>query len=123
MLRTLYLFLLSAGSLVGQQYQISGVVANQEDKPVSFVNVVLVKQIDSVFVAGTSTDEKGFFNFTNVSKGGYILKASFIGHKDLFQDLNLESDLELGVLNIKEISEPLDEVTIDIKKPTVQREI
>lgn len=123
MLKTLCLFLFSAGSLIAQQYQVDGVITNQEDKPVSFVNVVLLKQIDSVFVAGTSTDEKGYFNFSNVSKGGYILKASFIGFQDLYRDLNVDSEINLGSLIVKETSEPLNEVTLNIVKPTVQREI
>lgn len=123
MLKTLFLFLLSAGSLIAQQYQVNGFVTNQETKPISYVNVVLLKQSDSVFVAGTSTDEKGYFDFSNVDKGEYILQASFIGYENYFRDLNVESDLNLGTLTIHESSESLDEVTISIQKPTIQREI
>ena len=123
MLRIVLLFLFSAGSLIAQKHQVNGFILNQEAKPVSFVNVVLVKQIDSVFVYGTSTDEKGYFDFSNVPKGDYILKASFIGYEDFYYDLNVDSNLNLGTLTINEASELLDEVTININKPTIQRDI
>jgi hypothetical protein len=123
MLRILLLLLFSAGSLIAQKHHVNGFILNQEAKPVSFVNVVLLKEIDSVFVAGTSTDEKGYFDFSNVPKGDYILKASFIGYEDLYRDLNVDSNLNLGTLIINEASELLDEVTISINKPTIQRDI
>ena len=108
---------------MAQQYQVDGVILNQESRAVSFVNVVLLKQVDSLFVTGTSTDDKGYFEFPNVNKGGYILKASFIGYDDFFKDLNVDSHLNLGTIIIEEASEFLDEVTINFQKPTIQREI
>ncbi len=123
MLRTLFLFLFSAGSLFAQQYQVKGFIANQDAKPVSFVNVVLLKQIDSVFVTGTSTDDRGFFEFANVNRGGYILKASSIGFEDFYLNLNVDTNINVESIVIIETSEFLNEVTLNIEKPTIQREI
>jgi hypothetical protein len=122
MLRTVFLFLLSVGNLIAQQHQVNGYIANHEAKPVSFVNVVLLKQIDSVLVTGTSTDENGYFEFSNVNKGDYILKASFIGFEDLYKHLSVDSNLNLGTLIINEASEFLDEVVLSLQKPTIQRD-
>lgn len=121
--RFLLFIFLFATTLYGQDFSISGKTSSNSNNPLSYVNVVLLKQVDSVIVRGTSTDDKGHFEFSKVSKGGFILKASFIGHQDFYQDLNVDTNIDLGTITLKESSEFLDEITIEIQKPTIQIEI
>lgn len=123
MIRVLLFIFLFTTTLQGQEYSISGKITNAKNSSLSYVNVVLLKQVDSIIVRGTSTDEKGLFDFSNVNRGGYILKASFIGYKDFYLDLNVDNTLDLGTLVLKEASEFLDEITLEVQKPTVQIEI
>lgn len=45
-----------------QEFTVSAHIYDVDNQPVSFANVLLLKQSDSSFVAGTSTDDKGFLN-------------------------------------------------------------
>jgi len=51
----------------------------------------------------TSTNERGVFFFNNLSKGKYLLKASFLGFKVYSQTLTLYSDKEIEITMEPEI--------------------
>jgi len=104
-----------------QEYSLSGNVVDVDNQPVSFANVVLLKQSDASFVTGTSTDENGLFEFKNITKDKYILNISFIGFKSEVIEIDITEDLFIEALTLQEDAESLSEVNLTYKRPTVQK--
>ena len=63
-----------------------------------------------------------FFNIINLEANTYVLKISYIGFEDFSQKIILKGNLDLKTIQINELSESLDEVSILVKKPTIKRE-
>ena len=106
----------------GQGFSVSGKVVDGQGSPIPFANVILMTQQDSMIVKGTSTDDDGFFKFTEVDKNTYDLKISYIGYKEVLNELIVDRDLNLGTMTLQEEAQDLDEVSIVYKKPTLKKE-
>jgi outer membrane receptor protein involved in Fe transport len=116
----LTLILLSFVSISAQEYQISGTISGQNDKPLEFIEVSLLSS-DSVKIASDLTDGKGIFNL-KVTPGKYILKAKQLQSILLIKDITINSSHNLGVLKIERIK-ALQEVIITNKKRLIERKI
>lgn len=92
-----------------------------DNQLISFANVFLLNQSDSSFVAGTSTDDKGLFEFKNITRDQYILKISFIGFMTEVIEIDLSENIYIENLILTQDSEARDEVNLTYKKPTVQK--
>jgi len=114
-------FCISTNSF-SQEYKLIGSVLDEDKNPVVFANVLLLKATDSTIVNGTSTDEKGLFVFNNLSKGNYLLKASYIENVSEYKSVAISSDLNMGILTIIE-SQLLDEVVVTYQKPKLERKV
>ncbi|TAG59685.1 MAG: hypothetical protein EAZ27_00360 [Cytophagales bacterium] len=104
------------------KFTISGNIKDTENKPLEYASVVLFKSDDSLQVAGTITNEKGFYTFENIKKGSYYFQALQIGYKktksDIFE-LNEDKTLNMSVLaNSKRI----DEVEILAQKAFIEQQ-
>ena len=64
---------------IGQEATISGQVLDQNNQPLSFVNVIATDALDNSILKGASTDESGKFTITGLNFKAYILQASFLG--------------------------------------------
>ncbi|NRD18582.1 TonB-dependent receptor [Winogradskyella eckloniae] len=115
------LFLVPKSLLWAQESSISGQVVDSNSRPISLANVVIFSEDGQSFLKGTSTDDEGFFSITNLSTEMYVVKISFIGFEEFEQKIILTGNLDLAKIQLHEISESLDEVTIVAKKPTVTR--
>ena len=56
---------------------------------------------DTTYVAGALTDEDGFFTFSSVKNGTYLLKASFVGYKEWSRRVSKVRDQELSMGEIE----------------------
>jgi len=87
-----------------------------------YLTLVLKTEKDSVFTAGTLTDQTGVFTFTGLKKGAYLLEASFLGFQPKRQRVlvgELSAFLDLGTLQMTEETKTLDEVVITSKADEV----
>ena len=90
-----------------------GVKEARTNGTLEFANVVL-QTIDSTFVMGTTTDNKGYFVLKGELKGDYLLVVSSLGYKTRYVSLNgLERDVDLGGIDLDEAVVPLDNITVD----------
>ncbi|MBO4232982.1 TonB-dependent receptor [Riemerella anatipestifer] len=107
----LLLVVISGGiNVYAQQYQIKGkVIGNSSNKPVEFVNAMLMKK-DSVY-SGAVTDSLGGFIIT-APKGDYTLKLEQFSQVFLSKDISLYKDLDLGILPIEQFI-TLSEIVIE----------
>ena len=104
-----------------QDFSISGQVVDLYDEPVALANVIVLAEDGSTFYTGTSTDDNGQFIINNLSSSTYILRVKFIGFEDFTQKIILTGHLDLKRIQLHEIPEDLDEVTVIAKKPTIIR--
>ena len=65
-----------------------------------FTNCVLLRQQDSTFVQGTTTDASGLFRFSHVDTGSYLLRISAIGYEPYWQQISLPPDTALGTISL-----------------------
>ncbi|MBR5597971.1 MAG: TonB-dependent receptor [Lachnospiraceae bacterium] len=105
-----YVFMMVSLSLKGQT--ISGRLIDGKNDPLAYANIVL-QQIDSTFVNGQISNEKGDFRFSKVSPGDYRLIISSMGYQTLYVDLQgFSRTTNLGVLILEDASQQLGEVTV-----------
>lgn len=123
-----FLTLLISVSLLQGQNRISGLVTDVDDKPISFVNVVL-NRADTLkggsgytLVKGTSTDDKGTFALENINTGNYIISFIYLGYHVKSNQLLVNDDLDLGAIKLEESIEALDETVVRSKRPTIRKE-
>lgn len=117
----LLLLLVIPALTVAQNVSVSGIVVDATNQPISFSNVVLIRQADSTIVKGTSTDDLGYFQLTNVLKGKYTISISFIGYTTQRIPVDLEADADLGNITLTEDAEILSEINITATRPTIKR--
>lgn len=74
-------------TLMSQNVIINGHVLDETKHAVPYVNVVLLKKMDSTFVNGVVTDELGAFRIETDKASSEILKFSSVGYQTLYTDV------------------------------------
>jgi len=89
------------------------IVDGSSQKPLDFVNVVLIKDTDVVPAAGVISDEKGRFELTRIPSGNYLLRISFVGYNTIEIPLKVgDKDLDMGLIKLMEDSKSLSEIEV-----------
>lgn len=106
------LMLFSVG-MQSQQLQIRGEIQSSEDnRPVEFANIVL-QTLDSVFILGTNSNEKGLFHLEKIKPGDYQLIVSYLGYETAYVSvLGVTKSIDLGKIQLQSSAVALKEVTI-----------
>ena len=115
------LLLTSTVVMLAQNRTVTGTLYDAELKEkVPFAVVQLLKQ-DSSYVVGATSDEAGSFKITAPSNGRFILKASYVGYKTIFQNITIanEQDVAVGQLDFQVDSRTLKEVKVVASAPKV----
>lgn len=86
-LAIIMLCLISLNAVGGE---ITGQITDQNNTPISFVNVFIKEN-----KLGTVTNESGIFNFKNLENGDYTLVVSYIGFKTQERKIKLNKDEKL----------------------------
>ena len=95
------------------QHTITGTLADDTtNEKLMFVNVGLIRAADTVYVAGTASNDKGFFKLEHVRNGQYILQITAIGYENYKNVLDVTEDINLGTIKMHEGAVRLDEVVI-----------
>lgn len=74
-----------AAHLSAQSYAISGRVTDNEEVPLSGVNIVVIGTGQ-----GTYSDSEGYYKLDKISNGTYNIKFSAVGYEDVLRDLTLK---------------------------------
>ena len=70
------------GGAKAQQLTTKGTLQDASSgEALPYTNCVLLRQQDSTFVQGTTTDASGLFRFSPVDAGSYLLRISAIGYE------------------------------------------
>lgn len=113
---------------VAQDFSISGKVVDDQNQPLSLVSVILHRYKGDVesssglaYAKGTASNDDGTFIIENLEPNTYHIYVSFIGFETYGQKIVLTGHLDLKTIQLNEIPESLDEVTVVAKKPTFTR--
>ncbi len=105
------------------QHTITGTLADDTtNEKLMFVNVGLIRAADTVYVAGTASNDKGFFKLEHVRNGQYILQITAIGYENYKNVLDVTDNIDLGTIKMHEGAVRLDEVVIVESKPLFANE-
>ena len=92
--------------------------------PIPFASVIVYEGSSEQSLYSSQTDESGFFKFTNLKKGIYRVKISYLGFTNfLVNDILItekDFDKNLGNLKLSSESNNLSEVVITAAKPLVE---
>jgi outer membrane receptor protein involved in Fe transport len=106
-----------------QLVTLSGMVKNKTDKTaLPYVNIALKTEKDSSLVSGTITNEEGRFKLSEVKSGNYYLEISYIGFQAFKQAVlvgQLSNFLDLGLIELNEDNQTLQEILVEAKQDAV----
>lgn len=93
---------------------IKGKIISQNKEPLPGASVFVLSMRDSSIITGTSGDLDGNFSISGITRRRILIKISFIGYKDKFLQVRLDSAQvkDLGSIVIDEEGKLLKEVTI-----------
>ena len=121
MLKRFFLAVLAmsmAGAMMAQtSFSLQGSLKDSKGEPMMFSNCVLLKQADSAFAYGTTSDLDGVFSLTGVKQGDYILRITAVGHETWWQDITIDRDTNLGIIEINDNATLLKAVQITASRP------
>ena len=97
------------------QFQLEGIVFDQDQKPLPGTTIVLLENQDSSMVAFGISDMKGRFELEDISKGNYILQLSYVSFKTQYHSILVDGDekkFTLGLFTLEASEEILQEVEV-----------
>ena len=106
---------------VFSQIKISGQIKNEKNNPVEFIEIQLQNK-DSIIFKSELTNAEGKF-IIETEKGEYSLLVRQLGviyHK---QKINVNQDTYIGIINITEKEQQLQEVVITSKKKLIEKKV
>ncbi|RYE21572.1 MAG: TonB-dependent receptor, partial [Sphingobacteriaceae bacterium] len=107
--------------------QISGFVVDQQQKPLDYATITLLKAKDSTLIKGALTDDKGGYKISNIPAGSYLVAASVINYKKAFSkpftisESNAVFTIEKLVMMVA--AQQLKGVSIVAQKPLIEHQI
>ena len=91
---------------------ITGKVVDKERQEILYANVIL-QRMDSAFVAGATSGEKGEFKMQKIAAGDYRLVISAMAYQTMYVDLQgFGRSANLGTLILRDVPQQWGEVTV-----------
>ena len=126
-----FLFLIVLFSLFSNftgtgQSTIHGVVVDENGKPLTNANVLLLNAKDSSLVKGIVASEKGTFSFVHNAVEKLIITSTFTGYKQAYTStftVENNKDVDLGTITLTPAGKQLSTVTVVTKKPFIEQKI
>jgi hypothetical protein len=121
----LLLMMLSSAAIAQSKFNIKGAIIEKgTNEAVPSATVRILSLPDSAYVTGASTGLDGSFKISNVKKGKYALKVTFIGYQEHTISLDLtkkdEKTVDIGYLTLVENSKLLKETVVSANASQVQ---
>ncbi len=96
-----------ATNILAQVGSITGIITNENDVPMSFVNVLISAD------RGTTTDDLGKFSLTNIPVGPYELSVTFLGYEDFTQQVTITENQSQDIsISLSPDYETLEEIVV-----------
>lgn len=97
--------------------KITGIVVDGETQdPLEFATVSIIKEGE--LVDGIITNQKGEFSIS-ANQGNYLIRIEYISYKAYEVDIDLQKNLNLGIISLEVNTESLGEVEVVAERSTV----
>jgi len=109
-----------------RRQKISGILTDEQGKPMDYATVSLLKAQDSTLIRGTLSNQAGAYTFDHINVGSYIIKATAVGYKPAIKALGVSaglSNLVVPVLQMQPGSHQLNVVTVTAAKPLIEHKV
>ena len=118
------LFLCSLGFAQNSNegFKLSGFVEDStSNKGLKGVNVVILSRGETKNIGGSSTDERGLFNISDIKEGVVRVKFSMMGYQTkIIDSVSLSTTSKLGLVKLRQTAYEMPEVVIKTLKPMVE---
>ena len=88
---------------------------------IGFADIV-IRDNSNTIITGTSSDDNGNFEI-KVAKGTYKIVVSFLGYTDWEKQIEVDKNLDLGIIKLEEDSQSLEEVVVQSKRRVIQQKV
>ena len=108
---------------MGFAQQISGVVKDQQGKPVSGSTVSLLKSKDSSVVKLAASDNSGHYSFNSIKYGKYVLSITHVGYAPSYSpafEFSGTGETNVPDVSLSKLENELKGVVVSSKKPMVE---
>ena len=116
-----FLLIILFQNQVFSQIKISGQIKDKKNNPVEFIEIQLQNK-DSIIFKSELTNAEGKF-ILETEKGEYSLLVRQLGVIYHEQKINVIQDTYIGIINITEKEQQLQEVVITAKKKLIERKV
>ncbi|MGZ3928237.1 MAG: TonB-dependent receptor domain-containing protein [Mucilaginibacter sp.] len=124
---TLLLIIATTGVTLAQTTHVSGLLLDEQGKPMMYATASLLNARDSSIVKGAISNEAGVYTFDHIKTGQYIIKASTVGYEKVvsqpFKVTDNQPSVNLPELKMLPNSHSLNTVSITAAKPLIERKI
>ncbi len=125
---SLLLLILTTGITFAQTGgHISGMLLDEQGKPMMYASTTLLNAKDSTIVKGGVSNEAGVYTFDHVKLGKYLIKASTVGYEKLvsapFSITEASLNVTLPELKLQPSTRNLATVSVTATKPLIERKI
>lgn len=107
------------------QVNIYGTIKDGNNQPLEFVNIIVYTLADSIFLGGTVSELDGSFHVSCNAESDIYILATMINYDDynskVLSPNILGDDINLGIINLENLSTLLNEVTVTARKPIFQQ--
>jgi iron complex outermembrane receptor protein len=107
--------------------KISGSILNEQNKPVEFATVSLLRAKDSSVVKGALGNEAGIYKLDHVPPGNYVIKTTMVGYsKGVSKPVTITpttTDVTVPVITMQSSSKTLKTVTVQSSRPLIERKL
>jgi hypothetical protein len=101
-----------------QAQSISGYVKDNKGRPINGATLSLLRTLDSSIIKLQISNEVGFFSYSSIDTGKYIVAASFVGYQTAYLPASFPGEPIAFVL--QETASEMKRVIISSKKPLIQ---
>lgn len=119
---SLCFYFLTITKVCAQQISISGIVQDNNKRPLEYAEIMLYNKVDSTKMQRALSDSTGRF-VVRALKGEYRLKIYQMGTVYFSQNISISHETNLGIITIENTSKQLNEVVVTGKKRLIERKI
>lgn len=106
----------------GQNIMSGIIVSSKNNSPLEFVNVLLFRLPDSVYIKGGISNRDGKYTISDIKEGQYVASFSFIGFQRKQKLVEIKQNQSLDI-TLEEQGKTLNEVIVQGKKPLFEQRI
>lgn len=103
------------------QHKINGKIVDEQNEPLPFANILLLKTGENAAPKGTVSDENGNYSFEKITSGKYKIEISMLGFKTYkIPEFDLNGNKTFNI-TLKEEMQTLNEVVVKSKRPVIKQ--